>query len=290
MPKVIACTRRIRGLPVQSEPAEYAPHGSWRSSPRQVSFEDGHQSSSSFSTQQALASANTSSSSLASTASCKASLQRKAPSVCLVGLAESQEDMAQDQDDSAITDALHCLSPMPSADRDSNYNYHVNNSPRQQPHGQSTAPSSPWGHFVDLLVPLDEEEPPSFHDHPLSNKRPGFFGGFVPQVPDDEYLNDASANDVRCFWPNNSNNAHRPVSSHKRHKHRRCSPSPHPYGLLPRHHQQHQRRRNQQQLLQAARPSFLPGFFLEPTTVDDRTIESSEATHDVQEAMERLQF
>ena len=323
MPKVIPSSRRVRLQPAQA--AEYAPpQGTassilWGSSPRKVSFEEGHQSSSSFSSQQAIApSASTSSNSLASSTSSlsspgKPGLRRKAPSVCLVGLAAAAAAASQDGNEDSTShnnDALlQCLSPMPTVVVDMDMNM---NSPYRQPspsHGPSTAPSSPWGHFVDLLVPLDEEQEPflssSCHTDPRAMKRPRFFGS-LPQVPhaDEEYIRDEDDEDDDlcggpglCFLPSSNSNrnrqAHRPSSSssHRRNKLRRFLPSPHPYGLLPRHHQQQQRRckapsptpRQQEE----GKSSFLPGFFLD--TAMDRTIESSEATHHVQEALERLQ-
>ncbi|CAB9517644.1 expressed unknown protein [Seminavis robusta] len=262
MPKVVPSSRRTRARHHPSHPSsEPAHHASppssnlWSAAPRKVSFEEGHQSSSSFASQQSIVGTTTNSSnSLASNASCKSSLRRKGPSVCLVGLASSSEQgTAQDS-----TDALHCLSPSPSADVMDSFH-----SPTAQ-HGQTTAPSSPWGHFVDILVPLDEEETPG------NNKRPGGFFGFL-HVPTTTTSDDTATS--LSFLPRQ-----------KRHKHRRCSSlSAHPYGLLPRHHHRRRRHNSQQQ---PPKPSFLPGFVLE-----DRTEQSEKqaTAQDVEQALRRLQ-
>lgn len=235
MPKVVTSScRRLRAQhhpPASTAPIRHSPV--LAAAPRKVSFEDGHQSSSSFTSTSSSSSAqptgSTSCSSIASSlSSSKSSLRRKAPSVCLVGLASGQDE-PQEQSHH------HCLSPTPSSSE-----------------ANSTAPSSPWGHFVDILVPLDEEEERCHTKRRLLGDASPLFGYVEPES--------------RNSWIPS-------LVGPKKHKHRRRWGAPHPYALQPR---QHRRRQN--------KPSFLPGFFLE----GDRTSESSE-TRDVEQALQRLQ-
>lgn len=248
MPKVVpSSSRRLRAhhhAPAHPQSAPVSSHAPILSAaPRKVSFEDGHQSSSSFTSSATQVTCSTSCSSIASSLSknsSKSSLRRKAPSVCLVGLA------SQD-----------CLSPTPSVD--------------QAEGGGSSAictPSSPWGHFVDILVPLDEEEEPRQKKRLLGDNAP-LFGFFEPSCDSNR---DDDWSPLRSSQQQQNN---------KKHK-KRWGAAPHPYApLQPRHH--HRRRRSHQH--NYSRPSFLPGFFLPPA---DRAIESSE-TQEVEEALERLQ-
>jgi len=185
MPKIIPSARRSRALQSKTVAAHnhstihhdsLLPHNQQKSrsqislfdgipqstlleTPRKVSFEEGHCSSSSFSSSSdslstcwtanghhASPSMSTSSDDVTSTPatdntrSCglkrsRATLRRKPPSVCLV-------DMVDTEDDEGI-------SAVTSESR----------SPRSSPMNAVASPGSPWGHFVDILVPLDEESP-----------------------------------------------------------------------------------------------------------------------------------
>ena len=239
MPKVVttSSSRRLRAnSPAHLQSAAPVRHSPiFAAAPRKVSFEDGHHSSSSFTSStssSAQVTGSTSCSSIASSlSSSKSSLRRKAPSVCLVGLAAEEESQP------------HCLSPTPDQ------------------HHPGTAPSSPWGHFVDILVPLDEEDEPATKRRLLGDDAP-LFGFFEPEE------DNASTGSGGSWIPS--------LVGNKRHKTRRRWGAPHPYALQPRH-------RRQRRFAANAKPSFLPGFFLE----GDRTTESSE-TKEVETALQRL--
>lgn len=277
MPKVLPSARRNRhqqrhhhhhhehhqALPLLSSSSSSISTGPQHSNilvtaPRKVSFEDGHPSSSSFGSATSLTSSggppqqdtmgpidNQG----------RSRLRRKAPSSCLAGLLEE------------------CASKEPN---NSNCDDCLTSPHRHHDHLTTvSAPSSPWGHFVDILVPLDDDD-----DTSGSAATPLFDSSFC-------------------------SNHHEPTfRSKQRHHHHHSTSSgssSHPYGLLPRHARRRQLRQRQQQ---KSRPrshsegdtaSFLPGFFFgeaSPTTHRVPAAPAStilaEDTRSVETALQRL--
>lgn len=226
--------------------------------PRKVSFEDGHQSSSSFpdcSFKLSSASSSASSIATASSSGSMSRLRRKAPSVCLVDLA--QEGSSTPVRDNT-TEAQHCLSPVSTA------------TPVPMVEQEdSQCPSSPWGYFVDILIPLDEDE----QDLPKHIKKRSLDSAFDLQPT---FLRRDSVKHPRCFTP----------------------PSDHPYGNAL---SQKQRLRSRRCLsesdcdtspLRNRSQSFLPGIFLDAAPMPLRqtsvSSERNEEDYEVSLALKRL--
>ena len=256
------------------------------STPRKVSFEEGHQSSSSFTDShpfRSRASSVSSSNSCGSIAACgsRSSLRRKPPSVCLVDLANQGAD-EQDRASSpvpaeAAAAAQHCASP---TDCTADINMESG----------CSCPSSPWGHFVDILIPQDEaEERDNRHrkrsledeDDAFSSYHNGFFASIAPDWGQEDQQPQQQ----------------QPSLAFQR-KSRRLSPSDHPYGgMLP------PRRRNRRlhhsnstipntdfikPSSSSSSSSFLPGFFLESSPAPLPLKNESSETAEVEVALKRL--
>ena len=291
MPKILPSARRNRALHSQQQHQhnhhhhQHAQHHDQHSAPpnsnilltapRKVSFEDGHQSSSSFCSTDSLPIAS-SSSFVAfnnNNSSSRSSLRRKPPSVCLVGLADGDDN------------ASDCRSPRP-------------------PLNDAPAPSSPWGHFVDILVPLDEDSPRSCTATGQQHQPPqplfGFFDVSSSNDEDEDICDDEE--DEEGGYPTFAPRHHR----RKHHRHGIPAPLSHPYGLMPRHHRRRRRQLrprsssgDSQQSLPSSQSSFLPGFFLEgpsssvgapapaPTTTS-MTLNDANAHESVESALQRL--
>lgn len=289
MPKVVPNHRRTRSYQVQQRCDQHNSHHhvnprasavtpSWMTSPRQVSFEEGHQSNPSFKSSQATAASSTSlASSSAATAACqgiprsRSLLRRKPPSVCLVDLARGDE----------------CTSPLPSGGNSSSSgDESVVGSGTSSP---STGPcSSPWGHFVDMLIPLDEnEEDITYHTHNSSRRAMIHNAPGMPTSFSSSRRHERGDAPYPTFQP-------RRRSYHHRHRatNGRCMTPPvgdYPttsYGLtMMTSSSQGQRRERAGSFSSSKASSFLPGLVL-----DDVSSSPLEETKEVEVAMERLKF
>ena len=256
MPKVLPSARRHRHQQHRHHEHHHQPHTLLSNSPqhsnillaapRKVSFEDGHQSSSSFGSatsltrcpqQQDTSSIDTTTGIDAHNPS-RSRLRRKAPSSCLSGLLE---ECASSEEPNSSSSSDDCLTP------------------RRAAHSSAmtasvSAPSSPWGHFVDILVP---HEGSGSHHAAAGDMGAPLFDSFSSSHNND------SQEALPTFRPKRQRHHHHSTTSSS------GVSSSHPYGLLPRHARRRQLRQHQQQKSRPRSRSegdssmFLPGFFLE---------------------------
>ena len=249
-------------------------HNVLLTSPRKVSFE--HQSSSSsFGSATSLSAFYSGSSSCSSSCqqdslalsssqsrSSLCSLRRKAPSSCLAGLVE--ESSCSDDVATSSTNSQDCES-FPTSAMHTDAEATVRNDATTV-----SAPSSPWGHFVDLLVPLDEVSTLCGSSTTSSRSRgwgdigAPLFDSLGPSSSEKQHEED----DALTFAPRRSNGRGR---HHHRHQQQRSGSHSghsmsHPYGLQPRHVRRRQLLRRPRSCSEgdaSLSSSFLPGFFLE---------------------------